>query len=232
MDNNSSNNNYVVLPKGAALKNGRYVIEGTIGEGGFGITYKAFDVDLRSTVAIKEYFPTNMANRDNRESNELKTMAASHAEEFNKGRDRFLEEARSVAQFRNKPGIVCVYDYFTENRTAYMVMEFIEGDTLMSRIKKRQTFTSDEMLELMGPFTKALSMIHEEGVIHRDISPDNIKIGKDGALVLIDFGAARNYSLVESKSLSIIVKPMPLRSESPVVNIGRRACSMSSIPRP
>lgn len=188
---------------------GRYLIGTAVGVGGFGITYRAWDERLNQVIAVKEYYPS--ANGIvNRNPGEEKVIVYSGARrtEFEKGKQRFLSEARNMAKFSTHPNIVHVYDFFEANGTAYITMEFLDG------ISYKQFIASNEgriPVETARNVTlsvlDALREIHKVGIIHRDISPDNIFITNDGIIKLIDFGAARFSTGEEEKTLSVILKP-------------------------
>ena len=194
------------LAAGTVLHN-RYLVGATLGEGGFGITYVGFDQTLYIKVAVKEYYPSGIATRFNTISNDVRVSADWQQESFEKGKDSFLKEARSVAQFSNETGIVDVRDFFTENNTAYIVMEFLDGVDLNKHIHKNGVMEANQTFKMMLPLMRTLEKMHRQNVIHRDISPDNIMLLKNGTLKLMDFGSARQYSRDESRSLSVVLKP-------------------------
>ena len=194
-----------LLP-GTRLSGGRYLIQSVLGSGGFGITYLGLDCGQNQQVAIKEYLPNGMAFRDAENTNDLMTIKSSFVEQYEKGKARFLKEAQHLAKFLEEPGIVGVLDYFEENRTAYMVMEYLDGMTLEQALKEQGKFPIDTLLRQMEPLLDSLENIHKSGLIHRDISPDNIMITKNGKMVLIDFGAARVCNLAESANFSVVLK--------------------------
>lgn len=178
------------LPAGTCLHQ-TYQIQKTIGAGGFGITYLAVRKDTGHAYAIKEYFPSSLAVRNVQEgSYALQPFPAKNAEAFQKGRQRFLNEAKILKSFPDPESIVSVYDLFEENDTIYLVMEYIDGLTLSRYVRENGPLTFPETAELMAPIIRSLSKIHEKGLIHRDISPDNLILGIDNRLHLIDFGAA------------------------------------------
>lgn len=185
----------------------RYVVGKSIGEGGFGITYVGKDLLLNVKVAIKEFFPNGYVNRNNTVS---MSVYGSTSEErrgvFDKGKERFLSEARILAMFSKEPGIVDVKDFFEANNTAYIVMEYLEGQTLKQLITQKGQFSPDEIWNMLTPVVLSLREIHKHDMIHRDISPDNIMY-VDHTLKLLDFGAARSVSAVANKSLSVMLKP-------------------------
>ncbi len=187
--------------------NKKYLVGAALGEGGFGITYIGRDLTLDMRVAIKEYFPNGYVNRNNEFSNTLsESSTQSRKEFFNNGLERFLKEARILARFSGEPGIVDVRDFFEENNTAYIVMEYLDGKTLKQLLEESRTLNYEEVMRLLTPIMMSLKEIHKQGLIHRDISPDNIMIIGNKAR-LLDFGAARNVSAIANKSLSVMLKP-------------------------
>lgn len=194
-----------ILKYGKILNN-RYVIEEVLGEGGFGITYKGIDRLLDVEVAIKEYFPQGFVTRNNVYSQEITITQMKYEDLFYKGKQRFLSEARVLAKFNKEPGIVSVTDFFEENNTAYIVMEYLDGITLKGYMEYNGLLSVNDILELMFPLMKALDVVHKAGLIHRDISPDNIMLLGNGGVKLMDFGAARMYTEFGQKSLSIMLK--------------------------
>jgi serine/threonine protein kinase len=184
----------------------QYLIGRALGHGGFGVTYLAWDIGLETRLAVKEYLPHGVVGRG---AGETKVSAYSQQtqQEFEWGLDRFLEEARTLKKFSTFPGIVAVDTIFRDNGTAYLVMEFLDGWTLDEFLKRRGgKITFETALRIMLPVIDALSAIHADGVLHRDISPDNIYLTRDGKVKLIDFGAARNALGQKSRNLSIILK--------------------------
>ena len=194
----------VALRAGTVL-NDRYIVGRVLGQGGFGITYVAFDTQLQAKVAVKEYMPSEMATRV--EGTTVSIMMDTRAEDFTYGAERFQEEARTLAKFIGHPNIAGVSSYFDENDTSYFVMDYIEGVSFKSYIANNGGKVSvDETLNVMIPVLRALTSVHAEGFIHRDVTPDNIYISKDGNVKLLDFGSAR-YSIGDkSKSLDVILK--------------------------
>ena len=184
----------------------RYVIGRVLGEGGFGITYIGLDMILRIPVAVKEYFPHGYSHRDQTNSRVIPTDSAGSIAFYQKGKDRFLFEARSMARFFREPGIVDVRDFFEENNTAYIVMEYLEGVDLRHYLRKNGVMQPKEAIEMLMPVMRSLEKIHEAGLIHRDISPDNIMYLNNGSVKLMDFGAARDFE-DDNKSLSVMLKP-------------------------
>lgn len=185
---------------------GRYTVGRVLGEGGFGITYIGRNNFLETTVAIKEYFPYGYAQRNNEASGKVSIVTTKENDFFIKGRDRFLQEAKNVARFRRQPGIVEVTDFIEENNTAYIIMEYLDGITLKDYLRKNGVMKPKNAVGLLMPVMQALEKIHRAGIIHRDISPDNIMYLKDGTVKLMDFGAARTYD-TEQRSMSVMLKP-------------------------
>lgn len=194
------------LSAGTKLQN-RYVMGMVIGQGGFGITYSGIDNRLNIRVCIKEYYPSGIVNRSVLDSNDVISITNENAKDnFKKGRERFLTEARLLAQLSDEPGIVNVSDYFEENNTAYIVMEFVQGRSLKEYLKSHGKLTEKEAVELLYPVMLSLDAVHKKGLIHRDISPDNIMLSRN-QIKLIDFGAARDSVGNDNKSMSVMLKP-------------------------
>ena len=190
------------LPVGMVL-NGRqpYVIGACRGQGGFGVTYIALDPVTNTRVAVKEYFPTYCSGRNGSE----KIMSYYGQEDsYNKGKERFLEEAQMLQSLSDLPAVVDVMDYFEANNTAYLVMEFLDGCSLKDYVQNNGRIPVNQLLTQMKPLLADLEQMHQRGVIHRDIAPDNIILLPDGRMKLIDFGAARSY--LGEKSMSVVVK--------------------------
>ncbi len=185
---------------------GKYTVGNPLGEGGFGITYAGLDNTLEVKVAIKEFFPSGYVNRNNTFSNEVTVTTQKQKDFFEGGKEKFLQEARSVARFLDEDGIVSVRDFFEDNNTAYIVMEYLDGLNLNDYTKKNGIFSAEEIFTLMLPIMDSLERVHEGGIIHRDISPENIMfLKKKKNLKLMDFGAARHYQNQE-KALSVMLK--------------------------
>ena len=193
--------------KPGTILNKKIYVGAALGEGGFGITYIGRDLNLDIKVAVKEYYPNGYVNRSNTISPDLTCSISQDKKDFfDKGRERFLREARILAKFAREPGVVEVRDFFEENNTAYIIMEFLEGQDLKEYLKVNGTLSPEQTIRLLMPVMQALTKIHSQGLIHRDISPDNIRI-IDGGVKLLDFGAARDVSAVANKSLSVMLKP-------------------------
>lgn len=193
------------LAPGTVLS-GKYLVGKALGQGGFGITYLAWDNYLNIKLAIKEYLPQQLATRRSNQSN-VSVIKNSLSEEFKYGLTKFLEEARTLARFNEYPNVVSVLDYFEENNTAYLVMNYLEGMTLQKYLQSRGNKISfKQALDIFMPVLDALKEVHSTGVLHRDISPDNLLVNTRGQVVLIDFGAARQAMGEKSRSLSVIMK--------------------------
>lgn len=194
----------IALPCGSVL-NGRYLIGRVLGQGGFGITYKAQDWKTKQVVALKEYMPDTLANRT--DGTMVSAYSEKRMESFEYGKKCFLDEARTLAEFIGNPNIVRVHSYFEENGTAYFVMDYIEGQSFQEYIEQRGGRVSwQEAERIMLPAIEALSVVHEKGIIHRDMTPDNIYITKENVVKLLDFGSARYSWGNQSQSLDIILK--------------------------
>lgn len=194
------------LTAGTVLKN-KYIIGNVIGEGGFGITYAGWDSALGQKIAVKEYYPSICANRSHTGDNQVIPGQASKGQYFRMGKERFTQEAQSAAQFSGEAGIVKILDYFEENDTAYIVMNYVEGGDLGEIVRSRGKLEPKTFFAVMLPLMRTLEHVHQTGMIHRDIAPDNIIMSQDGSLTLLDFGSARYYFGEETKSLSVVLKP-------------------------
>lgn len=182
------------LPKGTRLASGRYSIGGLLGRGGFGLTYHGSDTILKRPVAIKELFPKGSTRR----VTSLVPPETLGLDAYLEAKQLFLEEASVLAKF-NHPAIVRVWDVFEDNGTAYLVMEYLSGHTLLGHLAQYGTLSSSEVLGLMEPLLAGLEEMHGAGLLHRDIKPDNVFLTDDGRTMLIDFGAARGYALNQQK---------------------------------
>ena len=193
------------LPVGTILL-GRYIIGRVLGKGGFGITYLAYDSMEDQKAAVKEYLPDTLTHRNAGETT-VSTVAGNKEDAFQKGAEKFYEEAQMVSRFNGNPGLIWVYKFFHENNTAYFVMEYLEGSDLKDYIAKNGgTLSEKQVLDVVIPLIDSLIIVHSIGVLHRDISPDNIYMTTDGKIKLLDFGAARQVLGEASKSLSVILK--------------------------
>lgn len=191
------------LPRGTALAR-RYVLGGCIGRGGFGITYLAFDIIDRKTVAVKEYFPSMLAVREH--GRHVIPNCEKNAEQFNEGAEKFFDEAELVRQFNGNPNIVSIYECFYENNTAYFIMEYLDGITLENYVKSHGVLSEAQAAYIADKLTMALVILHSGGVLHRDISPDNLMLCKDKTVKLIDFGAARQCAFNGTRGYTVMMK--------------------------
>lgn len=185
--------------------NGKYVVGRAIGEGGFGITYIGRDTNLDMRVAIKEFYPAGYTNRNSFAGADVEVGGGKQNDVFRKGKERFLKEARNVAKFSSEPGIVDVRDYFEENGTAYIIMEYLDGMDLNRYLNTYGNIPAQQAFKLMLPVMHSLKKINDAGIIHRDISPDNIMYLTDGTLELMDFGSARYFTQTETE-MSVLLK--------------------------
>jgi serine/threonine protein kinase len=191
------------LPIGTKLQSGKYLIESVLGQGGFGITYKAKSTALGIPVVVKEFHPQGAT----RAGSSLRPPGTLTQKDFVDARDKFADEARVVAQLTYatpNPNIVRVYDVFTENETEYYAMEFLDGKPLSKLVEKQGPYPEADVLTIASQLVSALTEVHAAGLLHRDIKPDNIMMVARGA-VLIDFGSAR--AIAAGGRQSIIVTP-------------------------
>jgi serine/threonine protein kinase len=186
------------LPAGYALH--EYRIEKLLGVGGFGLTYLALDSNLNLRVALKEYLPSDIAARGPNQS--IGPRSPDTVETFGWGKQRFMDESRTVASFRH-PNIVRVMRFFEANGTAYMVMEFVEGAALGEWINTHRPLAEAQVAALVAPLLDGLEVVHKAGFLHRDIKPGNIYVRDDGTPVLLDFGSARQ----KASELTAVVSP-------------------------
>lgn len=184
----------------------RYIVGKVLGYGGFGVTYLGWDGKLEQKVAIKEYLPGEFSTRMPGQSR-VTVFNGEKNEQFNDGLKKFVEEAKRLAKFQNEQGIVKIFDSFEENGTAYIIMEYLDGETLTSYLKREKKIPEDEAVAMLMPVMESLQTVHEEGLLHRDIAPDNIFLTKSGEVKLIDFGASRYATTSHSRSLTVIIKP-------------------------
>ena len=200
------------LPAGTVLKE-QYLIGRVLGQGGFGITYLGWDLYLDIPVAIKEYFPSGLVMRENTLSNEVASLSGDAGARFANNKERFFREAKMLARFAQMPEIVQVKNFFLANNTAYIVMEYVEGITLKQHVKNMGgTLSPEETFCLLKPVIQALEKVHKSGLVHRDISPDNIMLMPDGGAKLLDFGAVRDVGAAVAgqgltSSTEAILKP-------------------------
>lgn len=201
------------LSSGTILSGGKYVIEGKIGAGGFGITYLARHTVLDRKYAIKEFFMSGYNVRNN-ETNRVSIQGLEH-KDFDRIRQTFINEARTLAHLNNK-SIVKVIDIFDENGTSYMVMPFVEGTTLKSIVEKEGPMECEIAINYMVQICEALTYVHSKDILHRDVTPDNVIVTREQKIVLIDFGSARKFVDNKTQRQTTIVKPgyAPLEQHS------------------
>ncbi len=188
------------------ILDGKYLVGDVLGEGGFGITYIGLDLTLEIRVAIKEFFPAGHVARDSQTTTQVTVFKGQDEENISRWKEEFLDEARCLVKCKELPGVVDVKGFFNENNTAYFVQEFLDGMTLkdyMASLGGR--IPVDVLMPAMEPVVVALAQVHNHGLIHRDISPDNIMRLKDGTMKLFDFGAAK--LLGDTSEKSMVLKP-------------------------
>lgn len=186
-DHGASSPSHHLRPR--TVLNKKYLIIKSLGEGGFGITYVAWDLTTKQKVAIKEFFPAGKVTRD--EKNNSVSASSRYSAAFADGLTRFVDEAQILSKIKKLDGIVAVNDFFSENNTAYIVMEFLDGISLKKYIERKKTLPPQDALTILRPIIASLREVHEMGLLHRDISPDNIIITRRNKVKLIDFGAAK-----------------------------------------
>lgn len=203
-DNSIAAGHGQALPQGTILHDG-FIVGRVLGQGGFGITYLGYELHSKRRIAIKEYFPSGVVIR---EGTKVQPTGAENNAFFRRGLELFNKEAQILSRLSGQPNIVEVTSFFFENNTGYFVMEFLEGNSLKDYLAIRGGRISfQEALKLLLPTMDALETVHHEGMLHRDIAPDNVFITNDGVAKLIDFGAARFRREDETKSIRTIVKP-------------------------
>lgn len=198
-----SPDDHVALASGALV--GRYVIRSVLGQGSFGITYFARDGQLGRDVAIKEYLPMALAVR--RDGGTVVPNSTKVAEEFAWGRQRFIDEGRTLAGFPRTPGMVHVYDLIEDYGTAYIVMELVHGSTLSKKLDSDGPLSPQEVNRLLPVLLDVLAAVHQAGFVHRDIKPENILLNGEGHPTLIDFGAARAAMAVRTTAMTAVFTP-------------------------
>jgi serine/threonine protein kinase len=185
----------------------KYIFGRVLGQGGFGITYLAWDMLLSRKLAIKEYFPREICSRG-RDSRTVQALSQRSREDFQYGLAKFVEEGRNLARFRDYPGIVSLLEFFEANGTAYIVMAYVEGMTFRQYLDTQGGKISFEAtLEILTPVMDALREVHRVGMLHRDISPDNIYLNEDRQVKILDFGATRYALREQSLGLTVLFKP-------------------------
>lgn len=196
-------NHELALPKGTQID--CFEIRRVLGTGGFGITYGAYDNRLERRVAIKEYFPSGLAFRGSNGTT-LHLAAQTDGEAYEYGLKRFLEEGRVLAKFR-EPSIVRVTQFLEANGTAYLVMDYEDGEPLSAHLDRVVTLDETEIRDIVVPILEGLSVVHSKQYLHRDIKPSNIFLRKTGPAVLLDFGAARRALEEQSSAMTVMLTP-------------------------
>ncbi len=192
-----------ILSPGSCLASGEYRIKQPLGQGSFGITYQGIDTRLNRTVAVKEFFPEGCW----REGSTVVSAGRWNSDTYSNAKQKFLLEGQTLGQF-NHPGIVQVFYYFEENNTAYMVMEYLRGKTLAELLKQHQgKLPEAKALKHIAQVGEALEILHQAQFLHRDIKPDNIMLAEDGRVVLIDFGAARDFTSNSTTRYTTMLTP-------------------------
>ena len=194
-----------ILPPQTILA-GKYLVGRVLGQGGFGITYIGWDISLERKVAIKEYYPSGQVSR----SPGTKALTWYRSEQAQRARqdglEMFLKEARKMSRVDTIPGVVRVRDLFRENDTAYIVMDFVEGETLKARLKRTGPMSWDQTKDIFHPAIQAMEQVHKAGLIHRDLSPDNLMLTKDGQVFILDLGAAKDLNVNQGASSMQVAK--------------------------
>lgn len=215
-----------MLPAGILLYH-RYYVGKVLGEGGFGITYTGYDISEKRPVAIKEYFPANIAQRNMSQENPnaVIPLDGDNGNIYARGLERFAQEAKILKKLKNLSHVVKVYDYFLQNNTGYLIMEYVPGMTLRKYVCENGCFSYHDMFSILKPVMKDLSMIHEMGMIHRDLSPDNIILQANGVAKVIDFGTTRAILQKEdgtNKTMTVMLRQQyaPKEQYLPNGNIG------------
>lgn len=191
--------------KQETILNKRYRIDKVLEEGGFGIVYLGYDLILNMEISIKEYFPREMADRV-RGTVEILPYKGEAERFFQEGLEKFLSEARILAKCTQIENVVIVRDFFYANHTAYIIMEYVQGVNIRDYVRQNGRMEPKEVLDYMEPILRSLIQIHQTGLIHRDISPENIIITKEKKIYLIDFGSTRPYSGKDYQTMTIFFK--------------------------
>lgn len=193
------------LPAGTVLQN-RYLVGRVLGSGGFGITYIGRDLALKSRVAVKEFFPADLVRRNSETSTSVQVVNRDVETRFAKGKERFLQEAQTLESLGDVSRIVKIKNIFYENETVYIVMEYLEGQNLKEYLSKNGPISFEKAFRMLEPVMEGVEKLHAAGLIHRDISPSNLMLLRDGSTKLLDLGCTRAFSDLE-KSVSVVTKP-------------------------
>jgi len=185
---------------------GKYLVGRVLGQGGFGITYIGWDIALERKVAIKEYFPTGQVSR-NPGTRDLTWYTSEQSQRAKQdGMQMFLKEARKMSKVDDIPNVVRVRDLFQENGTAYIVMDFVEGETLKARLQRTGPMSWAQAKEIFLPAIQAMEQVHKAGLVHRDLSPDNLMLTPEGRVMILDLGAAKDLSVNNGASSMQVAK--------------------------
>ena len=202
---NQAVHGYALQP-GTILR-GKYLIGSMLGQGGFGITYIGWDLALNRKVAIKEYFPSAYVSRDACAGTALQWYPSQQAQEARSmGKDLFLKEARKMNRVDSIPQVVHVQELFEDNQTAYIVMNYIPGENLEKRMKRTGPLPWKQVQSLLLPVAEIMQKVHDAGLVHRDLSPDNLMIQPDGSIRILDLGAAKDLNLRSGASSMQVAK--------------------------
>ena len=193
------------LPLGTILA-GKYLVGRVLGQGGFGITYIGLDIALERKVAIKEYYPSGQANRTPGTSAVIWTGSEQARTELRNGMEMVLKEARKMVKVEEVPGVVKVRELFRENNTAYIVMDYVEGETLKDRLRKAGPMPWSQAKKIFLPVIRTMESVHQAGIIHRDLSPDNLMLAPGGAVKVLDLGAAKDITVNTGTSSMPVAK--------------------------
>ena len=185
---------------------GKYLVGRVLGQGGFGITYIGWDIALERKVAIKEYYPSGQVSRVPGTKSLIWSESDPAVAARQDGLEMFLKEARKMSKVDDIPGVVRVRDLFRENDTAYIVMDFVEGETLKARLKRTGPMSWNQAKEIFQPAIRAMEQVHKAGLIHRDLSPDNIMLLPDGSVKILDLGAAKDLNVNQGASSMQVAK--------------------------
>ena len=193
------------LPPGTILA-GKYLVGRVLGQGGFGITYIGLDIALERKVAIKEYYPSGQANRTPGTGAVIWTGSEQARTELRDGMEMVLKEARKMVKVEEVPGVVKVRELFRENNTAYIVMDYVEGETLKDRLRKVGPMSWGQAKKIFLPVIRTMESVHRAGIIHRDLSPDNLMLTPGGAVKVLDLGAAKDITVNTGTSSMPVAK--------------------------
>ena len=204
----SKNKQFAGILPAFTLLNNRYLVGRVLGKGGFGVTYVAKDIISNHICAVKEYMPSEYSARSGGTQNIVPFSDDKARFVFTHGREKFMEEAKTLLKLRNNPIVVDILDYFTQNNTAYLVMEYLDGQDLRKLARSSGGKLDPEFAKMVFVMVaSSLMEIHRMNILHRDLSPENIIVTSNGEIKLIDFGAARNFVSTQNKGMSILLKP-------------------------